>query len=143
LTETCLFCRMARGEIPVHEVHRDEAVLAFLDIGPISEGHVLIIPLEHHDTFETLPADLMARITGLGQRLARALKVVSGVDRVGFMFTGGDVAHAHAHVVPLTTRHTITSIAYIEQQDLTFRLPPNPGNEVLAGIATRLKAALD
>ena len=64
-------------------------------------------------TFELLPAPLAARIVDLGQQLARRMKDVYGVDRVAFLFTGGDVAHVHAHVVPMHQKTDITSARYI------------------------------
>ena len=109
----CLFCRIARKEVDAVIVHEDDDVVAFLDIGPIRDGHTQIIPKAHYDTFELLPPELANRILDLGQQLSRRMKVVFGIDRVAFLFTGGDVAHAHAHVVPLHEKTDITSARYI------------------------------
>lgn len=122
----CLFCRIASGEVASHEVHRDDRIVAFLDIGPIREGHVQIIPIEHYETFEVLPRELAAEILDLGQRLARVQKRIYAVERVAFMFTGGDVPHAHAHVIPLVEKTDITSRRYIVEPKLTWRALPPP-----------------
>ena len=140
--KACLFCRIARGEVETHEIYRDDHILAFLDIGPIREGHVQIIPLAHHATFDVLPAKLMNRITALGQRIAGVQKTLFGVTRVGFLFTGGDIAHAHAHLVPMHEKYDITSQAYFEERNLTYRPVTHPGEDALAQTAARLAASL-
>jgi histidine triad (HIT) family protein len=52
---TCLFCRIAAGEIPAHRIAEDDLTLAFLDLHPIRPGHALVIPKAHHVWFEDLP----------------------------------------------------------------------------------------
>ena len=64
-------------------------------------------------TFERLPPDLAGKILSLAQQLARRMKAVYGVERVGFVFTGTDVPHAHAHVVPMHEKTDFTSARYI------------------------------
>lgn len=139
----CLFCRIAAGEVPAHEVLRSPDLVAFLDTGPIRPGHLQIVPVAHHPTFETLPPDLAAAILHAGQRLARAQKALFGVPRVGFLFTGGDIAHAHAHLVPMQAKTDITSRRYIVEEDLTYRALPHPGDAALAETAARLRRALE
>ena len=109
----CVFCGIASGSISAVKIHEDADVLAFLDLGPIRPGHTQIIPRIHVATFELLPAPLAARILSVGQQLARRMKEVYGVERVAFLFTGGDVAHVHAHVVPMVEKTDITSARYI------------------------------
>ena len=101
MSDNCLFCRIARREIPAHILHEDDRLLAFLDIQPVRPGHTLIIPKQHYPYFEDMPADLAGHILNLGQKLGRHMKRLYGVDRVGFAFTGIHVAHAHAHVIPM------------------------------------------
>ncbi|MBK4218048.1 HIT domain-containing protein [Paracoccus caeni] len=139
---SCLFCRIAAGDFPAHEVFRDDRIVAFLDIGPIRDGHVQIIPRDHYETFDELPADLAAAIMYLAQRLARAQKAVFGVGRVGFLFTGGDIAHAHAHLVPLVEKTDITSRRYIVEDKLTWRDLPRPERGALRQTAEALSVAL-
>ena len=140
--DDCLFCRIASGEVEAHEVYRDERIVAFLDIGPIRDGHVQIIPVEHFDTFEALPPDLSADILRLGQRLARVQKRIYAVSRVAFMFTGGDIPHAHAHVIPLVEKTDITSRRYIMEKELTWRALPRPDQAALRKTATALANGL-
>lgn len=138
----CLFCRIADGRVPAERVYADDRLCAFLDIQPIRPGHTQIVPRQHFDTFELLPPDLAAEILFLGQRLAKAMKRLYGVPRVGFAFTGSDVAHVHAHLIPLHDSMDITSRAYIAEERLTFRPPPRPDEAALAETARLLQDAL-
>jgi histidine triad (HIT) family protein len=142
MSDNCLFCRIARHEIPAHIIHEDERLLAFLDIQPVRPGHTLIIPKQHYPYYEDMPADLAGHILNLGQKLGRHMKRLYGVERVGFAFTGIHVAHAHAHIIPMHHTQDVTSTQYIEQQDLTFRMPPQPPQEALAATAAQLRGEL-
>jgi histidine triad (HIT) family protein len=138
----CIFCRIARGEIPSIRVYEDDTLIAFVDIRPIREGHVLIVPKQHYDYYEELPPELAAKIVALGQKLGRAAKKLYGVQRVGFMFTGTDVAHAHAHVVPMVEPTDITSRRYIAEESVTIRPLEQAAPDELNKVAARLKAAI-
>jgi len=140
--DICLFCRIARGEIPSHAVHEGEDVLAFLDIRPIRAGHTLIIPRAHFPWFEDLPVSLATEITSLAQRLAREMKAIYAVERVAMFYTGIHVRHAHAHVVPMHHRHDITSASYLQDGVDGFSMPPAPPAEELADVAKELRERL-
>ncbi len=58
----CLFCKMAAGQIPVTKIYEDDIVLSFLDIGPISDGHTLVIPKRHYEKLHTCPPELLAQV---------------------------------------------------------------------------------
>lgn len=138
----CLFCRIARGEIPVVQVHADDEIVAFLDIRPIREGHLLIVPKGHYDYFEDIPPGIAGKVVALAQRFARAAKRTYNVARVGFMFTGVHIAHAHAHVIPMVEDTDITSRRYIAEEAVTFRDPDVMPPDRLEKVAARLRAAL-
>lgn len=142
MSQPCLFCRIAAREIPSEVVAETATLFVFLDIHPIRPGHALIIPKTHYGYFDDLPADLLYEMTTLGQRLARALKEIYGVTRVGFAFTGTDVPHVHAHVVPLEQADDLTSRRYITEQTVTYRLPDTPPKEEFAATAQRLRQAI-
>src|SRR5690606_8154005 len=120
----CLFCAIGSRELPVNVVYEDDTIVAFLDIHPIRPGHTQIIPRVHCDSFDELPQQLAGHIMSTGQRLARVLKKTYDVDRVGFLFTGGDIAHAHAHLVPLVAKDDITSRRYIVEERVTYSDTP-------------------
>ena len=138
----CVFCRIAAHAIRADLIYEDDLVVAFADTRPIRPGHAQIIPREHVPFFEDLPAASASRITEIGQRLARALKALYGVPRVAFLFSGGNIAHAHAHVVPMQEKTDITSRRYIAEDQLTFRSTPRASAAELAASAARLRAAL-
>lgn len=139
---SCLFCRIARCEVAAILVHEDETLMAFLDIQPIRPGHMLLITRAHYPTFDDMPADVAARMMRLGQRLTRALEQAYPVDRVAFLFTGGDFPHVHAHLVPMVEKTDITSRRYIAEESVTFRSLPTPPADEMAKTAERLRMAL-
>lgn len=140
--DNCIFCRIASGEIPSHVVYEDDHLKAFLDIQPIRPGHVLIVPKAHFDYYDDLPPELASAIVHLGQRLGKAMKSIYSVERAAFLFTGTDVTHVHAHVLPMHEKSDITSPVYIEEDKLTFRLAPRAADDDLrqavAALSTRL-----
>jgi histidine triad (HIT) family protein len=138
----CLFCRIAAGEVPARLVHETKDLVAFLDIHPIRRGHVLIVPREHFPYYDDLPAEVANELISVAQRLAPALRASFGVERVGLFFTGVDIAHAHAHVVPMVEPTDITSPQYIAEQNLTFRPAPQAAAAELDSAAASLRSAL-
>ncbi len=102
----CLFCKIARKEIPANIVYEDESVLAFLDLKPVHPGHTLVIAKEHSDDFSTMdPVDAQAALD-LCQRLVRAhlalgydgANVITNVKPAGHQV----IFHTHFHVIPRT-----------------------------------------
>jgi histidine triad (HIT) family protein len=138
MNDTCIFCRIARSELPAFKLFEDELILAFLDLHPIREGHTLIIPKQHYPWFEDMQELVAARIMTVGQRLARAMKDEWQVERVAFFYTGIHVAHTHAHVVPMLHQHDVTSARYLEDGTEAFTLPPSPGEAALLQTAERI-----
>ena len=108
---TCPFCEIAR-DTPPGTAWATDTLVVFADHRPIRPGHVQIITRAHFEVFDDLPPDLAAQIVMLGQRIARVQKRLYGVQRVGFAFTGNEVPHVHAHVVPLHAADDITSARY-------------------------------
>ncbi len=103
----CVFCAIVAGRSPAAVVHRDERVLAFLDIAPVTTpGHLLVIPRDHHEGLQELPADLGAGMFRVAHRLSSSLRR-SGVRCAGvdlFLADGAEagqeVFHVHLHVFP-------------------------------------------
>ena len=142
MTEECVFCRIAEGVGGAHIICETELILALADIHPIRRGHTLIISRQHHPYFEDLPPATASELIHLGQRLSLAMKQLYGVQRVAFLFTGGDHAHAHAHVVPMHEKTDITSRHYIAEEKLTFRSTARASEQELADTAEQLRTAL-
>jgi len=138
----CLFCRIATRAVAADVVHEEEHLLAFLDVHPIRPGHVLIVPKRHFDYFENAPADIAASIVALGQRFALVMKQIYRVPQVGFLFTGSDIPHVHAHVVPMHEKTDLTSRRYIVERTLTFAETARASADELSATAALLAGAL-
>jgi len=139
---TCAFCEIARDPSQVAVVYQDTELLAFLDRMPIREGHTMVIPRAHYDYLDDMPAELAARAMILAQRIARVMKPLYGVERVGFVATGGDLPHAHMHIVPMHEKTDITSACYMAEPPVFAEQPLAP-KAVLDPVAARLATALE
>jgi len=100
-----IFSKILRGEIPCHRVYEDDLVLAFLDIGPLSQGHTLVIPKEPAVTLDALSDESSAAIGRVLPRLCRALIAVTGVREYNVLQNNGPgahqaVFHVHFHIIP-------------------------------------------
>ena len=101
----CIFCRIVGGEIPSAKVLDDDACMAFMDIGPLAHGHVLLIPKEHYVTLDQMPADVSAAMCRHLPALLRAVQKATGCEGVNVLQNNGkaahqDVPHVHFHLIP-------------------------------------------
>jgi histidine triad (HIT) family protein len=97
----CIFCKIAKGEIPSYKIWEDDKFYAFLDINPIHQGHVLLIPKKHHDyIFDYNNKDYL-EIMLKAKMLASKIKTALGAKRVGLAIEGIAVPHLHLHLVPI------------------------------------------
>lgn len=124
MTDDCIFCRIAAGAVPSYRVYESEHVVAFMDVRPIRPGHVLVVPRSHYRYYDDMPAGVAGEVMTVAQRLAPRLRSLYGVERVALFFTGVDVAHAHAHVVPMHELTDVTSARYIAEERITVRPAP-------------------
>lgn len=96
-----IFSKIVSGEIPCHKVAENQQFLAFLDVFPLTEGHVLVIPKKETDyLFDMADAeylDLMA----FAKMVATGLKKAIPCKKIGVAVIGLEVAHAHIHLVPI------------------------------------------
>lgn len=100
-----IFDRILDGEIPCHKVYEDEHVLAFLDIGPLSLGHTLVIPKERRPFLHQLSDDSAAALGRVLPRLARAVMAATGATAYNVLQNNGSAAHqvvqhVHFHIIP-------------------------------------------
>ncbi|HVU01859.1 MAG TPA: HIT family protein [Polyangiaceae bacterium] len=100
-----IFSKILAGEIPCHKVYEDDRVLAFLDIGPLSRGHTLVIPKEPAVTLDQLSDESAAAIGRVLPRLCRAVKKVTGCEAYNVLENNGPLAHqavfhVHFHIIP-------------------------------------------
>ena len=103
--DDCVFCKMVAGEIPVARVYEDEAVLAFLDIGPVSDGHILVIPKQHYARVHECEAQVLAKVGACLGKIAGAVVKAMGADGYNVLCNNGQAAgqvveHVHFHIIP-------------------------------------------
>ncbi len=96
-----IFSRIAAGEIPSYRVAEDERHYAFLDINPVAEGHVLVIPKHETDYIFDLPDNELADLHVFAKRVAKAIRSAIPCRKVGMAVLGLEVPHAHIHLIPL------------------------------------------
>lgn len=103
--QSTIFDKILAGEIPCHRVYEDDHVLAFLDIGPLSEGHTLVIPKERKAELHELSDESAAAIGRVLPRIARAVLAATGATAYNVLQNNGAAAHqavmhVHFHVIP-------------------------------------------
>ena len=103
--DNCIFCDISSGRLPSEKLYEDASVMAFLDINPIADGHILVVPREHISFFHELDSDLSCAITELISKVAKALLSELNCDGYNVLCNNGIVAgqivsHLHFHVIP-------------------------------------------
>ena len=97
---TTLFSRIISGEIPGTFVHRDDTAVVFMTINPITDGHVLVVPIQEVDQWTDLDPVVARHLFDLAARVGNAQKRAFGCERVGLIIAGYEVPHCHLHVIP-------------------------------------------
>jgi histidine triad (HIT) family protein len=132
-----IFDRILDGDLPCHRVYEDEHVLAFLDIGPLSRGHTLVIPKERKAFLHELSDESCAAIGRVLPRLARAVMEATGTTAYNVLQNNGAAAHqavfhVHFHIIPHEGELGL-GIGW-----KSGRLEPTVGAELAAAIAGAL-----
>jgi histidine triad (HIT) family protein len=134
---TNVFAKILRGEIPSIKVYEDAKTLAFMDVMPQSDGHVLVIPKETAENVFELSSDGAAALMATTQRVAKAVR--KGLNTPGIMIAqlngaaaGQSVFHVHFHIIPRSA-------------GVDFRLHAREmeSPDKLNGFAEKIKAALE
>jgi histidine triad (HIT) family protein len=104
----CVFCKMVAGQIPVTKIYEDDVVFSFLDIGPISDGHTLVIPKQHFEKLHQCPAELLGKVCSQLGRIAKAVAGAMNADGYNVLCNNGRAAgqiieHLHFHIIPRNT----------------------------------------
>ena len=127
-----IFAKIISGEIPAFKVAENENFLAFLDIYPISRGHVLVIPKKETDYLFDITLDAYLELWKFAQEVAKAMDKVIDCKRIGVAVIGLEVPHAHIHLVPLN------SISDINFESPKLSLP----EEEMDAVAQMIRKAL-
>jgi histidine triad (HIT) family protein len=127
-----IFTKIVNGEIPSHKVAETNDFLAFLDVNPLVEGHVLVIPKKEVDYIFDLDDETYAGLMIFSKIVAAGIKNVIPCLRVGVAVIGLEVPHTHVHLVPLN-----------QMNDINFsREKLKPTQEELSNTATRIREAI-
>lgn len=129
-----IFSKIIAGEIPSYKIAENELFYAFLDVFPMAEGHVLVVPKLEVDKLLDAPDEYLQQLLLFARPIARAVEASFPCNRVGLAVIGLEVPHAHLHLVPINSA-----------DDLNFTRPKlKLSNEQLAvvqqTILTHLKA---
>ena len=134
----CIFCHLVSGEIPAAQVYEDALTIAFMDIGQVNPGHVLVATRRHAATLLDITPEEAAAVMQTAQRVAHAVQATFDPPGLTLLQANGregdqTVFHFHMHVVP---RHADDGIALSWPRK-------EPGAEVLQGYAARLVPAIE
>lgn len=94
------FGKIIRGEIPATKVYEDEKCLAFMDINPVSKGHLLLIPKGQYEWMQDVPNELISYMFIKTKELMISIKESLGCDFVQVSVVGKDIPHFHIHLIP-------------------------------------------
>ncbi|GAN05227.1 HIT-like protein [Mucor ambiguus] len=95
LSDSCLFCKIIKGDIPSCKIIETEKSYSFLDINPLSEGHALVIPKYHAEFFHQVPDDILADMMPVAKKVALAIGLADGQYNLL-----QEVPHVHFHIIP-------------------------------------------
>lgn len=99
----CAFCKIVNKQADAYVIFESENIEAFLDIDPINEGHVLIVPKIHEASIHKIPLVVLSEIMELAQRIVEVLEQIYDMDGYTIMQNGGqfcDFGHCHVHIFP-------------------------------------------
>lgn len=103
--DTCIFCKIANGDIPSKTIFEDEKFRVILDLGPATKGHALILPKEHYKNLYELPEDTASDVMRLAKKMAAQMTDKLHCDGFNLVQNNGEVAgqtvmHFHMHLIP-------------------------------------------
>jgi len=127
-----IFSKIIAGEIPAHKVAESNEYLAFMDISPLAEGHVLVIPKKEVDNLFDLDDETYTGLQMFAKIVAIGIKRAVPCLKVGVAVIGLEVPHAHIHLIPIN-----------KVSDMDFSRPKlSFSDEELATTAAKIKAAI-
>lgn len=98
--EDCIFCKIVNGDIPSAKIYEDSDFFVFLDIDPVSKGHVLLVPKKHIRWIYDADDVLYNKTFVLAKDFVGKIKVSLSCDIVQLVITGEQIPHAHIHLIP-------------------------------------------
>ena len=109
----CIFCKIIKGEIPSKTIYENEFVLAFMEINPVSDGHILLIPKKHYTNFLDTPNETITEMYKvIKTKIYPLLKDKLNITGLSICQIGKDVKHYHMHLIPYLLLHYILPESY-------------------------------
>ena len=102
-----IFSKIIAGEIPSYKIAENEKFFAFLDIFPLREGHVLVVPKTETDKFFDLPDEYLSEMLLFAKPIAKAIERSFTCNRCGIEVVGLEVPHAHMHLIPINSANDL------------------------------------
>jgi histidine triad (HIT) family protein len=102
-----IFSKIIAGEIPSYKIAENEKFFAFLDIFPLREGHVLVVPKTEIDKFFDLPDEFLSEMLVFAKPIAKAIERSFNCNRCGIEVVGLEVPHAHMHLIPINSANDL------------------------------------
>ncbi|PXV68037.1 histidine triad (HIT) family protein [Dysgonomonas alginatilytica] len=96
-----IFSKIIKGEIPCYKIAENDSFFAFLDIRPMTKGHVLVIPKHETDYLLDLDDQILSEMIVYSKKIAKAIQKAVPCKRIGLMVIGMEVPHAHIHLIPI------------------------------------------
>ena len=145
-----IFDHIIAGALPASFVHQDEQCVAFMDINPITRGHVLVVPRQSVATLDELDASTRAHLWEVARRVGQAQRQALGSLAQHLLVNDGKgasqtVPHVHIHVIPRyggDTLRTVTRLIWHISLLAAKRHPRENGRDALEALAQRIAAAM-
>jgi histidine triad (HIT) family protein len=102
-----IFTKIIAGEIPSYKIAENDKFFAFLDIFPLREGHVLVVPKSETDNFFDLRPEYLQELLVFAKPIAKAIEKSFDCNRCGISVIGLEVPHAHMHLIPINTANDL------------------------------------
>ena len=102
-----IFSKIIAGEIPAYKIAENEKFFAFLDIFPLRQGHVLVVPKKETDNLFDLPDEYLQEMLVFAKPIAKAIEKAFDCNRCGISVIGLEVPHAHMHLVPINSSNDL------------------------------------
>lgn len=102
-----IFTKIIRGEIPSYKIAEDDKFFAFLDVFPLREGHVLVVPKTEVDNLFDLGEDYLSQLLVFARPIAKAIEKAFPCNRCGLSVIGLEVPHAHVHLIPINSSNDL------------------------------------
>lgn len=102
-----IFSKIIAGDIPSYKIAENDKFFAFLDIFPLREGHVLVIPKNETDKLFDLPDEYLSEMLLFAKPIAHAIEKAFDCNRCGISVVGLEVPHAHIHLIPINSANDL------------------------------------